>query len=167
MSHILLIISILLDGIITNYLPFLENNLSLFTPLLTIVSIFLVYPFYQKQEKKYYITIIIIGILYDLLYTNLLFFNAILFLEIAFVTRFIYKNYEITFIRLIIYLGIIIGLYEGTTGLILFIFQVVPITPQKVLYKISHSLLLNLIYGELLYFIIRFLPKKYKKISIN
>ena len=52
---IILIISILLDGILTNFLPFLVNDLSIFTPLLTVVSIFIIYPFYRKHEKKYFI----------------------------------------------------------------------------------------------------------------
>ena len=34
-STIILIISLLLDGILSNYLPYLVNDLSLFTPLLT------------------------------------------------------------------------------------------------------------------------------------
>ena len=35
LAIIIIIISILLDGILTNYLPYLLNDLSLFTPLLS------------------------------------------------------------------------------------------------------------------------------------
>ena len=166
-SIIIMIVSILLDGLLTNYLPYLVNDLSLFTPLLTVTSIFIIYPFYKKKEKKFFITIFILGIIYDLLYTNLLFFNAILFLIIGLVTRFINKNYELSFIKIIIYISLIISVYEISTGLILFIYNMVPITIYKVIYKISHSLILNIIYIELLYLIIKLLPKKYKQISIN
>ena len=79
-SIIIIIISLLLDGILSNYLPYLVNDLSLFTSLFTLVSIFIIYPFFKKKEKKYLITIFIIGIIYDLFYTNLLFFNGVLFL---------------------------------------------------------------------------------------
>ena len=164
---IILIISIILDGLLTNFLPFLVNDLSIFTPLLTLVSIFIIYPFYRKHEKKYFITIFIVGIIYDLLYTNLLFFNGILFLIIGLISKFINKNYELTPLRLIIYVIIIIFFYESLTGLILFIFRLVPVTIYKVFYKILHSLLLNIIYSEILYLIIKLIPDKYKKISIN
>ncbi len=164
---IILIISILLDGILTNFLPFLVNDLSIFTPLLTVVSIFIIYPFYRKHEKKYYIILFIVGIIYDLLYTNLLFFNGILFLVIGLISKFINKNYEVTPLRLIIYIIIIVFFYESITGLILFIFRLVPVTIYKVFYKIIHSLLLNIIYSEILYLIIKLIPEKYKKISIN
>ena len=162
---IILILSFILDGILTNFLPYIE--LSLFTPLLTLVSIFLIYPFYKKTELRYFVTLIILGILYDLFYTNLLFFNAILFLIIGFITKIIYKNLDINFIKLIIYIIGIIIIYELTTGLIIFIFNLVPITITKILYKITHSILLNVIYAELIYLVLKIIPKKFKKKNIN
>lgn len=166
-SIIILIVSLLLDGILSNYLPFLVNDLSLFTPLLTLVSIFIIYPFFKKKEIPYFIIVFVTGMIYDLFYTNLLFFNAVLFLSISLITIYIYKNLEVNSTKLIIYLIIIVAAYESLTGIILFIYNVVPVTIPKVLYKITHSLILNIIYGELLYGIIKVLPKKYKKISIN
>ena len=79
MTIILMIISLLLDGFITNYLPYLPNHLSLFTPLLTITTIFIITPLYHKKDKNYYVILLIFGIIYDLFYTNLLFLNALLF----------------------------------------------------------------------------------------
>lgn len=166
-STIILLISIVLDGILSNFLPFLVNDLSLFTPMLTVIAIFMIYPFFRKKEKKYFITIFIVGMIYDLLYTNLVFFNGVLFLIIGFISLEIYKNFEISYLKLIIYLILIISAYEILTGIILLVFNMVPVTLYKVLYKITHSLILNIIYGELIYLIINLIPKKYRKISIN
>ena len=166
-SILILIISILLDGLLTNYLPYIQNNLSLFTPLLTVVSIFLIYPLYRKKEKQYFITLFILGIIYDLLYTNLLFFNSVLFIIIGLLTRYINKNFNLGYIKIIIYTIIIIITYESLTGIILYIYNVVPITINKVIYKITHTLLLNIIYSEIIYIILNNIPKKLKKISIN
>ena len=166
-STIILLISIVLDGILSNFLPFLVNDLSLFTPMLTVIAIFMIYPFFRKKEKKYFITIFIVGMIYDLLYTNLVFFNGVLFLIIGFISLEIYKNFEISYLKLIIYLILIISAYEILTGIILLVFNMVPVTIYKVLYKITHSLILNIIYGELIYLIINLIPKKYRKISIN
>ena len=164
---IIVVFSLIFDGLLTNYLPFLVNDLSLFTPLLTVVSVFMIYPFFRKKEVNYYILVAITGIVYDLLYTNLLFFNALLFLVIALVSRFIYKNYGITFIRLIIYIVIIVAIYEGLTALLLLLFNLVPITISRVSYKINHSLILNIIYGEMILLLYKIIPKKFMKISIN
>jgi len=166
-AYIILGVSLILDGLLTNYLPFMINQLSIFTPLLTLISIFLVFPLFYKKEKQYFITVFILGIIYDLFYTNLLFMNAILFLIIAFLTKFLYKNYEVTYIKLLLYICLLVICYESLTGLILFIFQIVPVTIYKVWYKIIHSLLLNMIYAEFLLCIINHIPRKYKKIRIN
>ena len=166
-SLVIIVISILLDGILSNFLPYLYTNLSIFTPLLTLISIFMIYPFFKKKEKTYFIIIFIIGIIYDLLYTNLLFFNGVIFVLLGLLIKNIYKRYEITPLRLILYLIILITSYETLIGIILLIYNVVPVTFYKVFYKIINSLLLNIIYGELIYLIIKIIPKKYKKISIN
>ena len=41
---IIIITSIILDGLLTDYLPYLVNDLTLFTPMLTLVTIFIIYP---------------------------------------------------------------------------------------------------------------------------
>lgn len=166
-TTIIVLISLILDGLLTNYLPYLVNNLSFFTPMFTLVSLFIIFPFYRKNPTKYYIIVFIIGLIYDLLYTNLLFFNAILFLIIAIVSKYLYRNFEINYFKLIIYVVLIIAFYETLTASIILIFQLVPITVSKLIYKISHSLILNIIYAELIYLIINLIPERFKKISIN
>lgn len=167
LTSIILTISIILDGVLTNYLPYLVNDLSFFTPLLTVVSIFILYPLNRKKETKFFIIMFIVGIIYDLLYTNLLFLNGLLFVLIALISKVIYKNFETSYFKLILYTILIIIVYETVYAGILFIYRVVPITLYKLVYKISHTLILNIIYTELLYLIINKLPKKYKRISIN
>lgn len=166
-SIIILIISFILDGILSSFLPYSVGNLSLFTPLLTIVSLFIIYKFYYHKEKEYYIIAFILGIIYDLFYTNLLFFNGLVFLLMAYLFVKIYRVLKVDSFRIIIYICLVIIFYEVVCSIVFLIFNLVPITFNGVLYKITHSLLLNIIYGELLYVIINAIPKKYLKISIN
>lgn len=167
MISIIIIISLIFDGILTNFLPFSVDNLSLFTPLLTLVSLFFIYIFYFHKEKKYYIIVFITGIIYDLLYTNLLFFNGFMFLFICFIMIKLYNYFDIDYFKVLIYVCLIIIFYEIFSCFIFLLFNLIPITIFKVIYKISHSLILNIIYGEILFVIIKFIPSKYKKISIN
>lgn len=166
-NALIIVIAFVFDGVLTNFLPYMPNDLSLFTPLLTLTTIFLIYPFYKKKEVSYYLLIFFLGIIYDLFYTNLLFFNAILFLGIGIFSKYIYKNFNLNYFKIIIYIIMIIVVYEATSALLILIFNLVPITLERILYKITHSLLLNIIYAEIIYFIINLLPKKYKDISIN
>lgn len=167
LSFILVTVSIFLDGILSNFLPYMPNNLSFFTPLLTIMSLIIIYPLYQKKLNNYYILAAITGFIYDLLYTNLLFFNAILFLVLAFLIKYLYKYLETNYLNLLLYALITIIVYESLTATTLIIFGVTKLTLKAILYKIAHSILLNVTYIELLYLIVNLLPKKYKKININ
>jgi len=163
----IMILSFFLDGILTNFLPYLVNDLSYFTPMLTLVSIILIYPFYKKDERKYFITVFILGLLYDLFYTNLLFFNAVLFTLIALINKRIQKRISFNAMNLLGETILIIISYELLTGILLFTYNIVPVTIYKIFYKIIHSILLNILYVEGIYGIIKIIPKKYKQISIN
>ena len=67
MPIILIILSLLLDG----YLSTIISSSSYFLPLLTLTTIYLIYPKYSKKIRSYKLIVIIVGLIYDLLYTNL------------------------------------------------------------------------------------------------
>ncbi len=155
MKKILIIISsFILDIILSNFLPFMKGDLSIFTSLFVPITIYLIYPFYKNQELKYYIESFIIGIIYDLIFTNLLFFDGVIFLIISLVSVKIYKNFIVDKYKNIMYVFLIIILYEFLVASIFLIFNLVPICFYDFIYKISHTLLINVVYGFLLYEII-------------
>ena len=155
MKKILIIISsFILDIILSNVLPFMKGDLSIFTSLFVPITIYLIYPFYKNQELKYYIESFIIGIIYDLIFTNLLFFDGVIFLIISLVSVKIYKNFIVDKYKNIMYVFLIIILYEFLVASIFLIFNLVPICFYDFVYKISHPLLINVVYGFLLYEII-------------
>ncbi len=166
-STIILIVSFFLDGILSNFLPYMVGDLSLFTPMLTIVSFVIIYPFFVKNKKAYYLSALIVGLCYDFMYTNLLFYNAILFLIVALLITLLYKYIQPTWFTILFFVFLVIVGYECLNAFIILIFQLVPMTFGRLIYKISHSLILNLCYGEVLYLIVLLLPKRFKKISIN
>ena len=155
MKKILIIISsFILDIILSNVLPFMKGDLSIFTSLFVPITIYLIYPFYKNQKLKYYIESFIIGIIYDLIFTNLLFFDGVIFLIISLVSVKIYKNFLVDKYKNIMYVFLIIILYEFLVASIFLIFNLVPISFYDFIYKISHTLLINVVYGFLLYEII-------------
>ena len=152
MKKILIIISsFILDIILSNVLPFMKGDLSIFTSLFVPITIYLIYPFYKNQKLKYYIESFIIGIIYDLIFTNLLFFDGVIFLIISLVSVKIYKNFIVDKYKNIMYVFLIIILYEFLVASIFLIFNLVPISFYDF---ISHTLLINVVYGFLLYEII-------------
>ena len=95
MAIIILVVSVFLDGLLNNTIPFF--NLSLFTPLLTLISVISIYPLYKKEIKKYLITIFVTGIIYDLLYTNLLFYNGVLFIIMGLFNIYLNKKIQVNY----------------------------------------------------------------------
>ena len=157
---IIVIISFFLDGILSNFLPFMMGDLSLFTPYFTLISLVIIYPFFKEKDREYYILIGVTGFLYDLFYTNLLFTHTLFFLLIGLVVSYIYKKMELNLLTNLFLIIFTIIFYQVVFSLCLFIFNVVPITIENTLYLISHSLILNIIYGEILYLICKYLPHK-------
>ena len=157
---IIVIISFLLDGILSNFLPYMTNDLSLLTPYFTIVSLIIICPFFKKERNKYYILVGITGFLYDLFYTSLLFANAIFFLLLALIIDYLYKKLESNLLTNLFFIILIIMIYHLIYSLSLLIFNVVPININNILYLIGNSLILNIFYGEILYLICKYLPHK-------
>ena len=146
MPLILIILSLLLDG----YLSTIISSSSYFLPLLTLTTIYLIYPKYSKKIRSYKLIVIIVGLIYDLLYTNLLLFHAVIFYILSLLIIHIYKNYSQTKLTTILSLIILIVVYELLVASIFFIFQVSTITFIKLITKIFKSLLLNIIYALVL-----------------
>lgn len=166
-AGIIMVLSLLLDGILTNFTSYMQGDLSLFYPMLTLVSLIIIYPFFQKDRKKYLLSAFVLGIIYDLFYTNLFIFNGVIFVIMGLLIIFIYKNIPTNFLTIILYAVVVIISYEALTSLIFIISQLETITLIDILYKIGHSLILNIIYVELLYLIMKLIPKKYTKLKIN
>lgn len=146
MTIILIIISLILDG----YLSVIFSNSSYFIPLLTLSTLYLIYPLYKKNTNNYIFTVIITGLIYDLLYTNLLFFHAIIFYLVSQIIIRISKKYNQQTLSTILNLIFIITIYEIVVASIFFIFRVTTITLSNVIIKILKSLTLNIIYAIIL-----------------
>jgi len=166
MKYFILILSFLLDGILTNFLGFMPGNLTLFTPMLTITSLVLIYPYYEQNNKQYLITIFILGVLYDLFYTNLFLASGLIFLVLGFLIKVLYKQFSMNWFKVIIYTVLTILIYELSIVLFILLFNLVPMNIERVIYKLSHSLLLNIIYAEIFYLLLR-LSKRYMQRTLN
>lgn len=165
----LIVLSFLLDGVLTNFLPFFQGDLSFLTPYFTIVVLFLAVPFFtrKKEIKNYYILAIVLGILYDLFYTNLLVVHAVLFAVLAFFFRKTWENMQINWITIPLLLILFIGFYHLLFIGLLLLFHSVQVSVLDFLYVWSHSILLNLLYGEMIYFAFSTWNKKYLRMSFH
>ncbi len=149
---IIILISLILDGVLTNYLGYYRSDLSIFNPLFTLVCLMLLYKKYDLKE--YLIVLVITSIVYDLMYTNILFLNTFLFLVVYFAIKFMYKKLSNSYFNnlLICISGIII--YLVAFYFVLLIINYSDLSIYLLGRQIVSSILMNLIYFSILYYFV-------------
>lgn len=152
------VFSFLLDGILSKYiLP-----TSLFLPLFTIVSLVIIYPYFNNNNFRYFKYIAILGLLYDITYINTIFFNFFIFMMIGFVVSFFSYLLSNNLYTSILFTVISIFFYRLIVYLFMVIFRNVSFSFFDLIKSIYSSLLLNILYCILLYLFSEILRKKYK-----
>ena len=150
-------ISFFLDGILSRYI--LPN--SLFLPLFTIVSLVIIYPYFNNDNFRYFKFIAIIGLLYDIAYFNTLFYNFFIFIALGFVIGLINYLLSNNIYTNILMTVVSITIYRIITFLITIIFKT-SYSLCELLQSIYSSLILNIIYCLIIYIITEIYSKKNK-----
>jgi len=87
-SIILLIFSFLFEGFISNYISSSLVEYNIFSTLYTLITLTVIYPYFYNK-KKYYILLLIFSFLIDIVYTNTLILNVVLFIAISLIVKFL------------------------------------------------------------------------------
>lgn len=163
MIYIYIIFSFIFEAIFTNI--FSLN--SIFLPFFTITSLVVIYPFFNNKTSNFVITSIILGLLYDIVFSSSLFINTIVFGVSAFIIICFYSYAHFNVYSSIIINIIIIIFYRILSYLLLCMIEYLNFN-QTVLFKgIYSSLIINIIYGILSYFLIYYIFKKHKKLNFK
>ena len=136
-----MIISFLLDGIISKYAPY------------SILSLIYLIFFKKNNLKKYYLIAFLIGFLFDYFYANLVFYNSFIFLECAILINYFTKKFPKTFFNFLILTFILVVNYYTISFITLVIIKYVSFDLNRYLNIIINSIILNLVIAILMYFI--------------
>lgn len=154
MLYLVTILTIILDGYITYIYPSYFNNITYLYPMLTLSLIVSI----SSNKDTYLKYSLIIGFIYDLLYSTIFLYNTLIFLMLAKINKKILCSIRESFIIRIIILILNIIIYDSISFLIVYLTKYNDVTFLSLLYKISHSLILNI----LSLFVISFILKKYR-----
>lgn len=154
MLYLVTIITIILDGYITYIYPSYFNNITYLYPMLTLSLIVSI----SSNKDTYLKYSLIIGFIYDLLYSTIFLYNTLIFLMLAKINKKILNSIRESFIIRIILLILNIIIYDSISFLIVYLTKYNDVTFLSLFYKISHSLILNI----LSLFVISFILKKYR-----
>ena len=155
MIYIVIIFSFLFESVFSN----IVNINSFLIPLFLLTSLSIIYPFFKNKNFNFVIVSIICGLFYDISFTNSPFINTISFsicsgliiLSYNYVSYSIYSSNFINIINIII--------YRVISYLLLCIVDFVNFNESILLEGIYNSLLVNLIYGIILFIIVDLISK--------
>lgn len=149
-----LIFSFILDSFSSLYLNFSIETISIFKTIYTIISLVIIYNHF-KNKTKYIITLILSGILFDIVYTNTFILNIVIFLIIYIIINYLDYLMPNNIFTINLKSIISINVYYILTYLIMLLsnYNTYPI---KLLLKImTHSILMTIIYTSISYLILK------------
>ncbi len=158
------IISFFLESISSN---FISMDSILFLPLFTIVSLVIIYPFFNKKEIDYLKICGIFGLLYDIVYTDTLSLHLLLFVILGYIITKINNILNTNYLSLCLMIPIVIIIYRFCSYGILCLSGFLTFSWTNLGMSVTSSILLNVIYGEILYFITDKLAKKLKIYKVD
>lgn len=155
--YIILIISLLIDLLISNITYYNFNNLTFLTPLCMVTS--LIFIFDGKKDIK---LLVITIILHSALFTNNLLLSFIIFIILYYLIKLmkyiIKDNLWVNLIEVII----VILVYELLLYFIYSSFIYLFFNINNYWYKVSHSLIINIIYAIIIYYVVKTNKKDHK-----
>lgn len=161
---------IVIVSILSFFLEFFVNhifNVSIFLGLIVLSTLILVEPFFRKKKNLFIFYCFIMGFFYDFFFTGLYFMNAGLFLIIGCIVLFINSNTPNNFIVSIIELILLICFYRFISFLFFFVNGIVPFDFNLLFKSIYCSLVINVFYGVILYFLLYLMSKFFHIKRIN
>ena len=157
MKAIIVIISFLLEGIISNFVP-INGFLA---PLFTLVALIIIYPLFD-EASEYYKYAFVTGLAYDLFYTDTILFHSIIFCFMAFIITCLNLVLSDNYLNILVIMGICILIYRVITYSLLVLVSSMAFDFIALILSVLKSLIINLIYSALLFFVVKKCQKKYK-----
>mgnify|MGYP005813754901 CR=1 FL=1 len=157
MKAIIIIISFLLEGIVSNFVP-INGFLA---PLFTLVALIIIYPLFD-EVSEYYKYAFVTGLAYDLFYTDTILFHAIIFCFMAFIITRLNLVLSDNYLNILVIMGICILIYRVVTYSLLVLVSTMAFDFMALIISVLKSLIINLIYSALLFFVVKKCQRKYK-----
>lgn len=159
MKFLLVMVSMFLDVIFNNIFIISINNISYFYPMFTITSVVYLSNFYTNPNRKnYYVLVLLIAIVYDCIVIGNLLISISLFLSIAILNIKLKNHLTNNLINNILRLILSIICYDLLFNLLFVIVGYKVFDISKIIYKITHSLIINIIYLVVMFLVLK--PKK-------
>ena len=161
LSIIVLLISLLIQGIMSNYLGYTYLDLSIFSTMYVLIALLILNPYFENK-KKYFLILIIFGLVMDIVYTNTFILNVCLFIIVYYFSKSFHFFFPYNWITISVSNLLSIFLYHIISFLFLNILKYDVYTFSNLLKILSHSILMTIIYTNIIYTIVVFVKQKFQ-----
>lgn len=141
------ILSLFLENICNIYL----SNFKYFIPLFTILSLIFSYPFLKNEKKYYLLYAFLLGLIYDLFFTNFYVLNSLIFLLCSYFIYYIFKRFNYTLLSVILTTIFVIFFYNALCFCILNFFLYTNYSLLEFSVILRYFFILNIIYSLVMY----------------
>ena len=161
LTIITLLISFLLQGIMSNLLNYNINNPSWFITVYTLITLLILAPYFENTKKRILI-IIIVGLLIDMVYTNTGIISIFTFIATYYFSKLFHFFFPYNLLTINISNLICIFIYNILTFILLFILNYDRYSFMTLLKALSHSILMTIIFTSIMYTLIETITNKFE-----
>lgn len=158
-SIISLMISCFVQGVMSNYLGYTYSDLSFFSTIYVLINLLVLRPYFEN-EKKYFILVIVLGLIVDIVYTNTLLFNTFLFVLVYYFSKVFHFFFPYNFLTINISNLLGIFIYHIITFFFLSMLRYDSYSIFVLFKVLSHSILMTIIYTSFVYWVIQLIQRK-------
>lgn len=155
MTYFFIIFSFLFESVFSN----IVNINSIFIPLFLITTLVILYPYFKNKKINFIVVCIISGLLYDISFADSIFVNTISFCIIGLfiILAYDYISYNIcssNFLNVIILI-----LYRFISYVFLCLVHYISFNETNLIKGIYSSIIINIIYGIIIFIIVDLVAK--------
>ena len=155
--------SFLLDCLMSNYVGMSIGSFSYFRTIYSVISLVIIYNYFDN-DNKYLKILIVLGFLFDIVYTNTLLINIFIFLIIYFMIKLLNEYIPNNLVTISIKSLIAISIYHILSYLILLLAHYDNYSYKLLLTELRSSIIMTIIYTLISYILIsKVYFKKYDK----
>ena len=158
---------IFISFVLENSLTLLISSGTLFTSLFVVTSLVLIYPFFNNKNNNYLVISFLIGLMYDFVYTDTLFLNALIFLILGLFVEKINEALSNNALNVMIMTFFTVSLYRILTYVVLLLVGYLNWDFSLLLASLYESYLANILYSLVMYLIFDYFSRKYRILKID
>lgn len=160
-SIISLLLSLFIQGLVSNFQGFTIDNLSIFSAIYLLITLVVLQPYFES-DKKFLILILIFGMLLDITYSNTFILCTCIFVAIFYFNKLLnfFFPYNLFTVNLFSILSMII--YHVLTFLFLVLLKFDAYSILVLLKIIACNIIMTILYTSVMFLVIEFIYKKFR-----